>query len=80
MTYGSCHRMWESKVHTWLKPYCSARLARSTTRHEGGVVWRTTPRSMRSRPARPQRTWGKPRSTVEVDGSGQREVTTLVRV
>src|SRR4051795_13126540 len=37
--------MCESNVHTWEKPKASARLARSTTRAEGGVVWRTTPKS-----------------------------------
>src|SRR3954453_4370658 len=37
--------MCESNVHTWGKPKASARLARSTTRAEGGVVWRTTPKS-----------------------------------
>lgn len=30
--------------------------------------------------ARPQRVWGKPRSTPDVPGSGQRAVTTFVRV
>ena len=45
MTYGSCHRMWLSNVHTWVNPYCSARLARSTTRADGGVVCSTTPKS-----------------------------------
>ena len=27
MTYGSCHRMWLSNVHTWLNPYVSALFA-----------------------------------------------------
>ena len=46
MTYGSSHSRWESKVHTWLKPRFSACLARSTTRHAGGFVCSTTPKSM----------------------------------
>ena len=48
MTNGSCHRMWESNVHTWVNPYVSARFARSTTRDDGGVVCSTTPRSIGS--------------------------------
>src|ERR1700712_1545501 len=75
MTYGSCHRMWLSKVHTYVNPYVSAFLARSTTRADGGVVCSTTPRSMSS-----YRFVGKPRSTDDVRGSGQRDVTTLLRV
>src|SRR5262245_32674612 len=46
MTYGSCHRMCESNVHTCENPSASARLASSITRADGGVVWRTTPISM----------------------------------
>ena len=48
ITYGSCHKMWLSKVHTWLNPYCSALLANSMTRRDGGVVCNTTPKSMLS--------------------------------
>ncbi len=48
MTYGSCHRMCESNVHTWLHPYISALRAKSIARAEGGVVCSTTPMSMRS--------------------------------
>src|SRR4051812_19848792 len=44
MTYGSCHRMWLSNVQTYSNPYVSARLARSTTRADGGVVCNTTPK------------------------------------
>src|SRR5215213_9584694 len=40
--------MWLSNVHTWLNPYVSARLARSTTRADGGVVCNTSPISMAS--------------------------------
>ena len=75
MTNGSSHSRWESNVHTWLNPASSAWRASSTTRHAGGLVWRTTPKLPRS-----QRVLGKPRSTVLVAGSGQRDVTTLVRV
>src|SRR5579875_4183633 len=46
MTNGSCHRTQESKVHTWLKPAASARLAVSTTRRAGGSVCSTTPMSI----------------------------------
>src|SRR5690606_18027568 len=46
MTYGSCHSTWESKVHTWLNPYCSASLARWMVRLAGGLVWSTAPKSM----------------------------------
>src|SRR3954451_2932382 len=46
MTYGSCHRMWLSNVQTYSNPYVSARLARSTTRADGGVVCNTTPNFM----------------------------------
>src|SRR4051794_3786996 len=43
MTNGSSQRRCESNVHTCENPRTSARLARSTTRHAGGLVWRTTP-------------------------------------
>ena len=48
--------------------------ASRTTSEDGGSNWNTTPKSMR------YLTFGKPRSTVDVAGSGQRAVTTLVRV
>src|SRR6478735_5578215 len=51
MTYGSCHRMWLSNVQTYSNPYVSARLARSTTRADGGVVCNTTPNFMPALPA-----------------------------
>ena len=45
-TNGSCHSTGESNTHTWVKPFASARLARSTTRRAGGSVCNTTPKSM----------------------------------
>ena len=47
MTYGSSHSRWESKVHTWLNPNCSASFARWTVRDAGGLVCRTAPKSIR---------------------------------
>src|SRR5512144_2935814 len=38
--------MWLSNVHTWLNPYVSALVPRSTARALGGVVCSTTPRSI----------------------------------
>ena len=46
MTYGSCHSRCESNVHTWLKPCASASFASCTVREAGGLVCRTTPKSM----------------------------------
>src|SRR6478752_9045630 len=46
ITYGSSHSRCESKVHTWLNPWASASLASCTVRDAGGLVWRTTPKSM----------------------------------
>ena len=46
MTYGSCHRTWLSKVYACVKPSASACLANSTTRHAGGSVCSTTPKSI----------------------------------
>ena len=48
MTYGSCQSRCESNVHTWLKPCASASLASCTVRAAGGLVCRTTPKSMRA--------------------------------
>src|SRR5690349_1832439 len=45
MTYGSSHSRCESNVHTYEKPASSACLARSTTRHAGGLHCSTTPKS-----------------------------------
>src|SRR5918998_729096 len=46
MTNGSSHRRWESNVQACVKPYASARLARSITLAAGGSVCRTTPKSI----------------------------------
>src|SRR5215204_729059 len=46
MTYGSCQRMWESNVHTWLNPCTSASFASWMVRDAGGLVCRTAPNSM----------------------------------
>src|SRR5688572_228001 len=54
--------MWLSNVHTWLNPYSSACRASSTTRADGGVVWRTTPTS----------TLSPVPGEAEVDGAGAR--------
>ena len=75
MTYGSSHRMWESNVQTCVNPSDSARLARSMTRAAGGVVCRTIA-DVHGLSA----VSGKPRSIVDLAGSGQRLVTTLPRV
>src|SRR6478752_6699685 len=66
MTNGSSHSRWESNVHTWENPRTSARLARSTTRHAGGLVCRTTP-TCTSADLR----------EAEVDGGGRRVGPTL---
>ncbi len=87
MTNGSCQRTWESKLHTWVKPFCSASLVSSTTRDAGGLVCSTVPKSItslsfrslrhRSTPRPRYLCWGKPRSTPRWIGSGQRLITTL---
>src|SRR5215217_102725 len=64
MTNGSCHSRCESKVHTWLKPNSSAWRASSTTRHAGGLVWRTTPKSTAAPLPGPRE--------AELDGAGGR--------
>ena len=62
MTYGSSHKMCESNAQTWVKPYASARFARSTTRADGGVVCNTTPNSIRTAALAPkQLLWARQR-------------------
>src|SRR5215212_9581929 len=46
MTWGSCHRMCESKVHACVKPSRSALRVNSMTRQAGGSGWKVTPKSM----------------------------------
>ena len=73
MTYGSSHRMCESNVHTYSNPYVSARLASSIDpRAPAACICRTTPNFIGSPGSRGR--W------CDVDGSGQRLVTTLVLV
>src|SRR5215217_7413523 len=48
MTYGSCQRMCESKVHAYPKPRSSALFVSSMTRLAGGLVCSVTPKSMPS--------------------------------
>ena len=59
--------MWLSNVHTWVNPYVSARFARSTTRADRRRGLEDEPEVHGC-----QRVVGKPRSTADVCGSGQR--------
>src|ERR671913_1187354 len=61
MTYGSCQRICESKVHACVNPSRSARCVNLTTRQAGGSVWKVTPKSISSSSSIFPRTRGRAR-------------------
>src|SRR5918997_6638607 len=72
MTYGSCHRICESKVQACVNPSRSALCANLTTRQAGGSVWKVTPKSISSSSSIFSRTRGRTRRAErQVDPAGE---------